>query len=82
MREVITFAPYGKESLQEAIIENEGLPYLVKEDKLIKLWRWGDDNDLYIPDFLNHSLTLYQEHLDGPTLDMEEARKVFPEYFI
>ena len=57
--------------------------YIVKDGKLRRLWQWGDSDELYVPDWDGRGkMELYQEHLDGPTLDVEEARKVFPEYFL
>lgn len=54
--------------------------YLVVDDKLVRLFYWSPE-ELLLPQ-PDGTAVLYQEHLDGPTLDEEEAKELFPEEFI
>lgn len=55
--------------------------YLEMEGKLVKLFKWDDSDDMYIPEG-EGKLMLYKEHFDGPCIGKEEAMERYPEYFL
>ena len=55
--------------------------YLVKEGTLVELGKRVFTDELYIP-LGNGQHMEYNAYYDGPTLDREEAVKLFPEYFV
>ena len=55
--------------------------YLVKDGTFIELVKQVLTGSLYIP-LGNGQHMEYNTYYDGPTLDREEAVKLFPEYFV
>ena len=55
--------------------------YLIKENIPVELVKQVFSDTLYIP-LGNGQHMEYNAYYDGPTLDREEAIKLFPEYFV
>lgn len=56
--------------------------YLVKNGALVDVYSTMSEEELYVVVKNPPAFQLYQEHLDGPLLDEEQAKEIFPEEFI
>lgn len=65
------------------LLPNEPVGYLVKDGTLLTVVDSVVDSDKAYK-ICNNPTTfqVYEEHLDGPLLDVEEAKELFPEEFI
>jgi len=55
--------------------------FVIKDDKLYNIVEDVTDDELYIV-INDKSLLVYQAHLDGETIGLQEAKEKYPEEFI